>query len=88
MTSYEWSFGDGDTIASKTPGRPYPHRSDVRHVYQRSSAGLASGYAVEVTFAFDVRYRVDGGGWVELPAIRRVAGTSYRVRESQAVIQQ
>jgi hypothetical protein len=88
VTSYEWSFGDGDSITAKTPGRSYPHRSDIRHVYQRSSAGLASGYSVEVTFTFDVRYRVDGGGWIGLPGISRVAGTSYFVRESQAVIQQ
>jgi hypothetical protein len=88
VTNYEWSFGDGDTITAKSPGRSYPHRSEIRHVYQRSSAGLASGYPVEVTFTFDVRYRVDGGGWIELPGISRVAGTSYSVRESQAVIQQ
>jgi hypothetical protein len=85
---YEWSFGDDDTIAARTPGRPYPHRSQIRHVYQRSSVGRPSGYPVEITFVFDVRYRVDGGGWVEIPGITRVAETSYRVRESQAVIQQ
>lgn len=85
---YEWAFGDGDTIEASTPGRPYPHRSEIRHVYERSSAGLVSGYLVEVTFTFDVRYRVDGGGWIELPGITRVASTSYPVREAQAVIQQ
>jgi len=88
VASYEWSFGDGVTTSATTPGRSYPDRSDIRHVYERSSAGLASGYAVEVTFAFDVRYRVDGGEWIELPGISRVAETSYPVRESQAVIQQ
>src|SRR6266511_2739095 len=85
---YEWSFGDGNTIAARTPGRSYPHRSQIRHVYERSSAGLPSGFPIEVTFAFNVRYRVDGGGWIEIPGISRVAETSYRVRESQAVIQQ
>jgi hypothetical protein len=85
---YEWSFGDGDRIAARTPGRSYPHRSQIRHLYERSSAGLPSGFPVEVTFVFDVRYRVDGGGWIEIPGINRVAETSYRVRESQAVIQQ
>jgi hypothetical protein len=88
VTRYEWSFGDGGEIAARTPGRPYPHRSEIRHVYQRSSAGIPSGYPVEITFSFDVRYRVDGGGWIELPSITRVADASYRVRESQAVIQQ
>jgi len=88
VKEYEWSFGDGDTIAAKTPGRSYPHRSQIRHVYERSSAGLPSGFPVEVKFVFDVRYRVDGGGWIEIPGISRVAEASYRVRESQAVIQQ
>jgi hypothetical protein len=88
VTSYEWAFGDGDTIEAGTPGRPYPHRSQIRHVYERSSAGLAAGYIVEVTFTFEVRYRVDGGGWLDLPGITRFASTSYPVRESQAVIQQ
>ena len=85
---YEWSFGDGDKMSARTPGRPYPHRSQVQHLYERSSAGLPSGFPVEVGFVFDVRYRVDGGGWIEIPGISRVAETSYQVRESQAVIQQ
>ena len=88
VTRYEWSFGDGSTVAATTPGRPYPERSEIRHVYQRSSAGYSSGYPVKVTFVFDVRYRVTGGRWIELPGITRVAEESYRVRESQAVIQQ
>lgn len=88
VTSYEWSFGDGEEIDASTPGRPYPRRSEIRHVYERSSAGLAHGYSVEVAFTFDVRYRVDGGGWIDLPGITRVANATYPVRESQAVIQQ
>lgn len=87
VTRYEWSFGDGSTIVATTPGRPYPERSEIRHVYQRSSAGYPSGYPVKVTFVFDVRYRVQGGRWIELPGITRVAGTDYPVRESQALIQ-
>jgi hypothetical protein len=88
VTRYEWSFGDGETLVAKTVGRSYPHRSQIRHVYERSSAGLASGYRVEVSFSFSVRYRIDGGGWIELPDISRVAETAYPVRESQSVIQQ
>jgi hypothetical protein len=88
VTRYEWSFGDGETLVAKTVGRSYPHRSQIRHVYERSSAGLASGYQVEVSFSFSVRYRIDGGGWIELPGISRVAETAYPVRESQSVIQQ
>src|SRR6266508_771603 len=88
VTRYEWSFGDGSTVAATTPGRPYPERSDIRHIYQRSSAGYPSGYAGKVAFVCDGRYRVAGSGWIEIPGITRVAEESYRVRESQAVIQQ
>jgi hypothetical protein len=88
VTRYEWSFGDGESIVAKTVGRTYPRRSQIRHLYERSSAGLATGFLVQVTFSFVVRYRVDGGGWIELPSISRVAQTSYPVRESQSVIQQ
>lgn len=87
VTRYEWSFGDGATLTSETPGRAYPARSDVRHVYERSSAGAPEGYSVDVTFVFAVRYRVDGGRWIEIPGITRTAHADYPVRESQAVIQ-
>lgn len=88
VTRYEWSFGDGGTLAAKTIGRSYPHRSQIRHVYERSSAGFSSGYQVEVSFSFSVRYRIDGGQWIELPGVSRVAQATYPVRESQSVIQQ
>lgn len=87
VTRYEWSFGDGSTIVSETPGQAYPARSEVRHVYERSSLGLANGYVVEAAFVFAVRYRVNGGGWIELPGIMRMARGDYPVRESQSVIQ-
>jgi hypothetical protein len=85
---YEWSFGDGESMNTESPGRPYPKRSDVRHVYERSSLGYPDGYMVEVGFVFSVRYRVGGGGWIVLPGIERLAETDYPVRESQAVVRQ
>jgi hypothetical protein len=85
---YEWSFGDGKAIKTESPGRPYPERSDVRHVYERSSLGYPKGYTVEAGFFFSVRYRVGWGGWIDLPGIERVAKSRYPVRESQAVIKQ
>lgn len=87
VTSYEWSFGDGTIYPSTTPGRAYPERSEIRHTYQRSSDGFESGYPVEVSFEFAVKYRVGGGSWIDLPAITRSSSFRYPVRESQAVIQ-
>ena len=43
-TSYRWDFGDGTVITTRSPGRPYPQRSPVRHTYERSSAGHSDGY--------------------------------------------
>lgn len=87
VSHYEWSFGDGTVVSSDSPGRAYPNRSTVRHVYERSSAGLPQGYPVDVSFVFEVRYRVDGGTWIVLPGITRTSRVDYPVRESQAVIQ-
>jgi hypothetical protein len=85
---YEWTFGDGSRLVGHTVGDPYPKRSDVRHVYERSSLGHPGGYSVQVAFVFSVRYRVNGGGWIDLPGITRVAEARYPVQESQAVIGQ
>jgi hypothetical protein len=86
VTRYEWSFGDGTHITSESPGNPYPERSEVRHTFERSSAGYDAGYPIDVSFVFSVRYRIDGGPWIGLPGITRQAHTDYPVRESQAVI--
>lgn len=88
VTRYEWSFGDGATFVSESPGRAYPQKSEVRHMFERSSAGIPDGYAVVVDFVFGVRYRVNGGAWTALPDITRSSQANYPVRESQAVIDQ
>lgn len=86
VTRYEWLFGDGESFASTSPGRAYPQRSEVRHVYERSSAATQAGYPVEVRFQFSMKYRVAGGSWIELPSVSRSTSFLYPVRESQAVI--
>jgi hypothetical protein len=83
--SYEWDFGDGTIKTTSSPGRPYPRRSQVTHIYERSSAHLSDGYRVSVEVVFDVRWRTNGRGWRPLPGITRVSERSYRVAESQAV---
>lgn len=82
-TSYEWSFGDGSTLTGDSTGRPYPERSEIRHVFERAAS---DGYQVTVRFVFEVRFRTNGGAWIDLPGITRTASTAYTVRESQAVI--
>lgn len=86
VESYEWSFGDGQNGNSSSLGRAYPDRSDVRHVYERSSSNSGEGYPVQVRFVFAVRYRVGDGPWIDLPGISRNSSFRYPVSESQAVI--
>lgn len=85
-TTYLWSFGDGTTLETTAPGRAYPERSEVRHVFQQSSWSMPGGYPVEVRFGLSVRYTINGGDWVDLPPITRTASARYQVRESQAVL--
>ncbi len=81
-----WTFGDGTTLITTSPGVAFPKESEIRHVFERSSAPVPGGYPVEVRFNFAVRYQANGSDWIELPAITRVATARYRVRESQAVL--
>lgn len=85
-TTYRWSFGDGTTLETTTPGTAYPERSGVRHVFEKSSSSMPGGYPVEVRFGFAVRYSINGRAWVDLPPITRTASARYQVRESQAVL--
>lgn len=82
---YRWDFGDGTIKTTRSPGRPYPQRSPVRSMYERSSAGHPDGYRVSVTAVFEVRWRVNGGRWRSLPSISRSFERFYPVAESQAV---
>lgn len=86
VTRYDWSFGDGVVFSSDSIGSAYPNRSEIRHTYERSSAGMGDGYPVRVNFVFAVRYRLGGGPWIDIPGISRGAGFRYSVRETQAVI--
>jgi hypothetical protein len=83
--TYRWEFGDGSSKITASPGQPYPRRSSVTHMYQRSSAGYTKGYTVTVTTVFEVRWRTNGGNWLPLPGISRTSERFYRVAESQTV---
>ena len=83
--SYEWDFGDRTVLTTESPGNPYPRRSPVTHMYERSSAAYQDGYPVSVTTIFEVRWRTNAGRWRALPGISRTSERSYRVIESQAV---
>ncbi len=83
-THYRWDFGDGASIITRDLGRAFPARSSVTHTYQRA----APAYTVTCTFAFAVRWRVNGGPWAPLAPISRQARVLLPVTQSQTVIGQ
>jgi hypothetical protein len=85
-TRYEWSFGDGTALGSRTLGQQYPQESEVRHTYEHSSLRTADGFPVRLTVAFAAEFRVDGGPPQGLPPTHRTYETRYRVQEIQTVL--
>ena len=83
---YEWSFGDGTRLVTRSLGKPYPQASDVKHTYEYSSLRSPSGFTVGLTIEFAAEYRVNGGAAQALPPIRRSYESSYRVQEIQPVL--
>lgn len=85
-TSYRWSWGDGSTTTSSTPGRPYP-ATDVTHTY-RLATHTGPGYPTRVDVTYAARYRVDGTAWQQVPDALTVPGTTVMlpVRQASAVL--
>ncbi|WP_019137729.1 PKD domain-containing protein [Cellulomonas massiliensis] len=60
-SSYRWDFGDGETVTTRTPGRPYPAK-DVAHAYRSTGT-----QRVTLTVTWTGRYRVAGAaGWQDV----------------------
>ena len=85
-TSYEWSFGDGATLISRSLGQRYPQESEIRHTYEYSSLRTAGGFPVRLTVTFAAEFRVDGGPPQALPPTQRTYSAAYRVQEIQSVL--
>jgi hypothetical protein len=83
---YDWSFGDGAGLTTRSLGRPYPEESDIQHTYQHSSLPFASGFPVRLTVEFGAEYRIDGAGPFGLPSVARTYETTHRVQEIQPVL--
>jgi len=78
-----WDFGDGSRYDSSDLGQPYPAASDVQHVYQTDSYGLAQGYTVSGILRFLVTYSVNGGPWQQLGVKSTAFTRSYPVFQLQ-----
>ena len=67
--TYVWSFGDGSSLTTTTPGAPYPSR-DVVHRY--SDAGVTVRPTVSVVYG--ARFRVGGGAWQDVDGTVTIPG--------------
>jgi hypothetical protein len=85
---YDWSFGDGHGLVTRSLGQPYPAESDVQHTYEHSSLPFPGGFPVRVTVEFAAEFSVDGGAPQALPAVRRTYEAGFRVQEVQPVLVQ
>lgn len=62
---YTWDFGDGETLVTTDPGRPWPD-ADLSHAYARVGA-----YRITLTTTWSATYTVDTD-----PTVRQVPGTA------------
>lgn len=81
-STYTWHWGDGSTTETTTPGRPYP-ATDVTHTYDHHTrAARPRQLRLDVTYT--ARYRVDGGGWSQIPETITVTGPTRELPVRQA----
>ena len=80
---FAWSFGDGTTDATESPGAPYPDL-EVTHAY--SDADVTVEPSVDVTYS--AQFRVGDGEWQEIPETVTIGGSpvSLRVVEATPVL--
>ncbi|MFF0338207.1 PKD domain-containing protein [Kribbella sp. NPDC004875] len=79
---FKWNFGDGTTMTTTSPGRPYPSK-DITHKYmKRATVGLT------VTVEYTARFFVSGAGWRNVDGVVSITGpvTTLQVREAVPVL--
>lgn len=80
--SYRWNFGDGTSVTTETPGRPYPAK-DITHKYMRKASVNLS-----LTTNYGARFNVAGTGWQYVDGAVPITGpaTGLQVREAVPVL--
>jgi len=82
-SQYAWNHGDGTTVATSTPGAPYPSK-EITHNYIDAHVTVAP--SVDVTYT--ARFRVSGGAWQGIDETVTIAGptTDLRISEATALL--
>ncbi|WP_433165636.1 PKD domain-containing protein [Kribbella sp. CA-247076] len=80
--SYLWAFGDGTTLRTTTPGKPYPAK-EITHKYLKRG-----GVNLTLTTDYAARFRVAGGAWQYISGTVPITGpaTPLQVREAVPVL--
>ena len=80
--SYTWSFGDGVSVTTSTPGRAYPAK-DITHRYMKKG-----GVRLTLTTNYAARFNVAGTGWQYIDGTVPITGpaTALQVREAVPVL--
>lgn len=81
-TSYTWNFGDGKSITTTSPGKPYPSKEITHKYLKRGSAKLA------LTTHYSARFNVADTGWQYIDGAVSVTGpvTDLQIREAVPVL--
>lgn len=77
-SEYTWDFGDGASESTSSPGAAYPDL-DVTHEY--ASEGRVSP---SVATTYQGRYRINGGGWQQIPGTLTLQGDPEALRVRSA----
>ncbi|MFD1946485.1 PKD domain-containing protein [Nocardioides aestuarii] len=77
-SGYTWDFGDGASRTTSSPGAAYPDL-DVTHEY--ASEGRVSP---SVATTYQGRYRINGGGWQQIPGTLTLPGEPEALRVRSA----
>lgn len=78
--TFDWSWGDGTTSTTDSPGAAYPSRA-VTHRYLDADTTVAA----TVTVTWTARWRVNGGAWADVPGSVRTTGPAATLRVVEAV---
>lgn len=80
--SYTWRFGDGTSVTTTSPGKPYPAK-EITHKYLKRGSVV-----ITLTTNYAARFNVDGTGWQYIDGTVPITGpaTNLLVREAVPVL--
>jgi hypothetical protein len=77
-SSYTWTYGDGATRTTTSPGAAYP-RLEITHRYARKGR-----YAVRLAVTYRGDFRLGAQPWRAIPGTVSIAGPAQRLRAVEA----